>query len=265
MDRRYPHCVEATRRPMRRLPADGGRLGRPSRTSLSSALIALPFRRALFVGLLGCIAVVVLLRSESADVSTGSAARAVASSHRPRAPANLTPRTRAELTRELKISQIERNGELGVHVQPLEGGAPYRYGPLQSGRTWSVIKVPLVVAFLRWRAAATGVRNGSRVLTPYERGEIEQTIRNSDNRAARHLYNLMAQRFGLDGADGRIEEVFDAAGETGITIPMTGLHAFVTTVWRLSGAVTLFLALYDVVLATPLYRRYMLGCMSSFS
>ena len=160
-------------------------------------MIALPFRRALFVGLLGCIAVVVLLRSESADVSTGSAARAVASSHRPRAPANLTPRTRAELTRELKISQIERNGELGVYVQPLEGGAPYRYGPLQSGRTWSVIKVPLVVAFLRWRAAANGVRNGSRVLTRYERGEIEQTIRNSDNRAARHLYNLMAQRFGL--------------------------------------------------------------------
>ena len=207
----------------------------------------------------------VLLRSESADVSTGSAARAVASSHRARAPANLTPRTRAELTRELKISQIERNGELGVYVQPLEGGAPYRYGPLQAGRTWSVIKVPLVVAFLRWRAAANGVRNGSRVLTRYERGEIEQTIRNSDNRAARHLYNLMAQRFGLDGADGRIEEVFDAAGETGITIPKTGLHAFGTTVWRLSDAVDLFRALNDEELASRADTRYVLGLMRSIS
>ena len=49
----------------------------------------------------------------------------------------------------------------------------------------------------------------------------------------RALSEELAQRFGLDGADGRIEQVFDAAGETGITIPKTGLHAFGTTVWRL--------------------------------
>src|SRR5207237_2544879 len=109
--------------------------------------------------------------------------------------------------------------------------------PLQSGRTRSRIKGPLVGGYLKWRADANGVRDGSRVLTALDRNEIEQTIRDSDNRAARQLYDHMAMRFGLSGADRRIEEVFDSAGETGITIPKTGLHAFGTTTWRLSDAV----------------------------
>ena len=226
-------------------------------------------RFALFVGLLGCLAVIGVMRSGSAvrarqsspaaDVRTGPRAARVPLG------ANLTARTRAELTRALRVSQIERNGQLGVFVQPLEGGAAYRYGPLQSGRTWSVIKVPLVVAYIRWRAKANGVRDGSRTLTAFERAEIEQAIRDSDNRAARHLYERMAQRFGLDGADGHIEEVFDAAGETGITIPKTGLHAFGTTLWRLSDAAELFRALNDGELASRADTRYVLRLMGRIS
>jgi hypothetical protein len=227
-------------------------------------LTALPVRFALFAGLFGCVALA-LFWSGSAAVRSRSPSTAVVV--RPpggpgAAPAHLTPRTRAELTRELKISQIERNGELGVFVQPLEGGVAYSYGPLQSGRTWSVIKVPLVLAYLRWRAKAGGVRDGSRALTALERAELEQTIRDSDNRSARHLYERMARRFGLDGADGRIEKVFDAAGETGIRIPKTGLHAFGTTVWRLSDAVELFRALNDGELASRADTRYVLALMS---
>jgi hypothetical protein len=152
-----------------------------------------------------------------------------------------------------------------VVVQPLEGGAAYSYGPLQSGRSWSVIKVPLVLAFLRWKAKENGVPSGSRTLTALERGEVEQAIRESDNRAARRLYNRMAQQFGLSGADAQIEQVFKGAGETGITIPKTGLHAFGTTVWRLSDAVDLFRALSDGELASKADTKYVLGLMSTIS
>ena len=179
-------------------------------------MIAPRLRLALLLGLIGVIAVGLVLRGGSAADGTRSKAAAEKPDDAVVSHARLTPQTRAELTRELRISQIEKNGQLGVYVQPVEGGPAYAYGPLQSGRTWSVIKVPLVVAYLKWRADANGVRNGSRVLTTLERNEIEQTIRDSDNRAARQLYDHMAMRFGLSGADGRIEEVFDSAGETGI-------------------------------------------------
>jgi hypothetical protein len=233
-------------------------------------LIAVPLRFALFVGLLGCMGVAVLLWSDSAAVRTRPRRPAVeAASRGPRAhtpPAvTLTTRARAELTHALRISQIERNGELGLFVQPLEGGPAYSYGPLQSGRTWSVIKVPLVLAYLRWRAAATGLHDGSRALTAYERAQIEQAIRESDNRAARHLYEHMAQRFGLTGADRRIERIFRKAGETGIRVPKTGLHAFGATVWRLSDAAELFRALNDGELASRADTSYVLGLMSTIS
>jgi len=229
-----------------------------------SELIAPRLRLALLLGLIGVIAVGLVLRGGSSVDGTRAAADA-------KRRAALVPRvrltsdTRAELTRELRISQIEKNGQLGVYVQPVEGGPAYAYGPLQSGRTWSVIKVPLVVAYLKWRADANGVRDGSRVLTTLDRNEIEQTIRDSDNRAARQLYDHMAMRFGLSGADRRIEEVFDSAGETGITIPKTGLHAFGTTTWRLSDAVDLFRALNDRELASRADTRYVLRLMSRIS
>jgi hypothetical protein len=228
---------------------------------------ALPFRLVVLVGVLGCIVVVVLQRSDSGAVRARSSSRPVDVRPSPRTQlhAVLRVQTRAELTRELRVSQIERNGQLGVFVQPLEGGAAYRYGPLQAGRTWSVIKVPLVLAYLRWRAAARSMPDGSRALTAAERAQVEQAIRDSDNRAARRLYERMAERFGLDGADGRIERIFDAAGETGITIPKTGLHAFGTTVWRLTDAVELFRALNDGELASGADTRYVLGLMSRIS
>ena len=222
-------------------------------------------RLALLLGLIGLIAVGLVLRGGSSADGTRSKSADAKRDEATLVHARLTADTRAELTRELKISQIEKNGLLGVYVQPVEGGPAYSYGPLQSGRTWSVIKVPIVVAYLKWRAGANGMRDGSRVLTTLEKNEIEQTIRDSDNRAARQLYNQMALRFGLNGADGRIEQVFDDAGETGITIPKTGLHAFGTTTWRLSDAVDLFRALNDGELASPADTRYVLRLMSRIS
>ena len=222
-------------------------------------------RLALLLGLIGLIVVGIVLRGGSSADGTRSKSADAKRDEATLVHARLTADTRAELTRELKISQIEKNGLLGVYVQPVEGGPAYSYGQLQSGRTWSVIKVPIVVAYLKWRAGANGVRDGSRVLTTLQKNEIEQTIRDSDNRAARQLYNQMALRFGLNGADGRIEQVFDDAGETGITIPKTGLHAFGTTTWRLSDAVDLFRALNDGELASPADTRYVLRLMSRIS
>jgi beta-lactamase family protein len=230
-----------------------------------SELIAPRLRLALLLGLIGVIAVGLVLRGGSTADGTRSKAGDERRDEAIKTRTRLTARTRAELTRELKISQIEKNGRLGVYVQPVEGGPAYTYGPLQSGRTWSVIKVPIVVAYLRWRAKEAGVPDGSRVLTTLEQNEIVQTIRDSDNRAARWLYDRMAASFGLDGADGRIERVFDSAGETGITIPKTGLHAFGTTTWRLADAVDLFRALNDGELASPADTRYVLGLMSKIS
>ena len=225
-------------------------------------------RFALFVGLLGCIAVVMVLRNGSEAVRTRTTRVEIRRGEAGEATpvhTNLTPETRAELTHELQISQIEKNGELGVYIQPLEGGPAYQYGPLQSGQTWSVIKVPLVLAYLRWRAEVTGKRDGSKALTPYARTEVQQTIRQSDNRAARHLYNQMSARYGLTGADARIERIFQDAGETGIRIPKTGLHAFGATVWRLSDAVKLFRALNDGELASHRDTAYLLKLMRTVS
>ena len=177
----------------------------------------------------------------------------------------LRPQIRASLTRTLQQSQIEQYGKLGVLIQPLEGGPAYTYGPLQEGRTWSVIKVPLVLAYLRWRAEVKGTRDGSKTLRALEQNEILQTIRDSDNRSARHLYERMAAKFGLTGADARIERVFGDARETGIQIPKTGLHAFGTTVWRLRDAVDLFRALNDGELASPADTRYLLRLMRNIS
>jgi Beta-lactamase enzyme family len=224
---------------------------------------ALPSRFALLIGLLGCLAVLMVVRNGSEAVR--SRATRVEIQRSPGRVNTLSPDTRTELTHEFRISQIEKNGALGVYIQPLEGGPSYQYGPLQSGRTWSVIKVPLVLAYLRWRASATGSRDGSTVLTSLEHATIEQAIRESDNRAARHLYNRMALRYGLNGADRRIERVFARAGETGITIPKTGLHAFGTTVWRLSEAADLFRALNDGELASKADTKYVLGLMSTIS
>jgi hypothetical protein len=230
-----------------------------------SELIAPRLRLALLLGLIGVIAVGLVLRGGSSADGTRSKRAEAKRDDAIAVHTRLTADTRAELTHELRISQIERNGLLGVYVQPVEGGPAYSYGPLQSGRTWSVIKVPIVVAYLKWRAEENGVRDGSRVLTALDQNEIVQTIRDSDNRSARWLYDRMAAQFGLDGADGRIEHVFASAGETGITIPKTGLHAFGATTWRLSDAVDLFRALNDGELASAADTRYVLRLMSRIS
>jgi beta-lactamase class A len=143
-----------------------------------------------------------------------------------------------DAVRELERFAADAPGEVGIAVAPLDDSEPLAVGTAQTGRAWSTMKVPLLVALLDHLG-------GADELSAAERSQAEAALTASDNEAALALFDRLGElEGGIDGASAAIDEVLRRAGddETEVNTEPSprGFSTFGQTEWS-AGASTLFL------------------------
>jgi hypothetical protein len=161
-------------------------------------------------------------------------------------------------------------GQLGIAAAPVNDGGVLTCGTLQGGRAWSLIKVPLLAAFLAWRRSTKEASDGASLLSRQERRLAEDAIERSSNLAARRLFAIMAIDLGLDGARHELQRIMEAAGDTETTVaatvdPATGVTSLGTTEWGLVEALRFFRHLARGRLLSPSDTAYVLDLMRRVS
>jgi hypothetical protein len=137
-----------------------------------------------------------------------------------------------------EVARRER-GELGVALAPVGEGRVHTGGELLQGRAWSAIKVPLVAAFLKFRAEEEDVDAGVGVLSMRDRKRIDRALTRSNNEAASDLYGVMVRAEGNESARSRVQAALRTAGDRGTVVATR----YGTTTWRLADALGYFRAL----------------------
>lgn len=170
------------------------------------------------------------------------------------------------------LGDVARRGEGGAAIVSVAGGPVAATGPLRAPRAWSTIKVPLLVAFLRWAASERGRASGVAALTAGERADATATITVSDNEAANRLFLALAG--GLGGPE-RAAQAIEATlrrGGDGTTRVLArrpdGARTFTwlgQTVWPLAHGVEVHRALARGRLAGAADTRFVLGLMRRLS
>jgi beta-lactamase class A len=165
----------------------------------------------------------------------------------------------AEAVRELERFAAEAPGEVGIAVAPLDDSAPATVGAAQSGRAWSTMKVPLLVALI-------DRLGGAEELSAGERSQAEAALTASDNEAALALFDRLG---GLEGgneeASAAIERVLRRAGddETEVNTEPSpeGYSTFGQTEWSASASTRFFRALSAGCLMAGEDTDYVLSLM----
>jgi hypothetical protein len=172
----------------------------------------------------------------------------------------------AALRAPLEQYSEQAPAEIGIAVAPVRDGPTVAVGELRSGRASSVMKVPLIVAFLNWRREAREAADGASLLRHHERRFAEAAITRSSNVAARRLHTLMAISLGAAGARHEVEKTLRAARDTRTTLPSrvnsaTGLVEIGTTTWRLTDALGFFRQLARGSLLPPSDTAYVMALL----
>jgi beta-lactamase class A len=167
----------------------------------------------------------------------------------------LTPERLAYLDKALGDYERRVEGEVGVAVAPLHTGSVRTFGPLQRGRAWSALKVPVVVAFLNGRRETEGARNGVDTLSKEDRALVEQAIRRSDNYAAAALYGRLGQ---ADERRASLQATLRASGDRSTIVASPNFGA---TAWELEDGVNFYRELARNCLLTRPDTEFLLGLM----
>jgi hypothetical protein len=170
------------------------------------------------------------------------------------------------IDRRFRVYARRAGGETGLAIAPVGSGDLRALGRLRQGRAWSAMKVPLLVAILRWRREEAGTADGVPRLSGSERRHAERALTRSSNLAARALFRELAEEFGVDGARRRLQRVFTVVGDDTTRVstelnPETGLTNFGITEWRLEDGVRFFRALARGCLLSPDDTAYVLDLM----
>lgn len=151
-------------------------------------------------------------------------------------------------------------GPVGVAVRPLVGRAVWSCGDTDPARSWSLMKVPVLVALLRTR--------GRLGLTATERAWAHLALTESDNQAILDLFAaLQAETGGLLQASAAIEGVLRVGGDMVTTVatappPPGAFTTFGQTLWSVTEAVKFFAGLARGDLLPAESTGYVLGLMA---
>jgi beta-lactamase class A len=161
--------------------------------------------------------------------------------------------------RELEDHLDAAPGEVGVAVSPLGGGEPVVAGEAMTGRAWSTMKVPLLVALIN----RVG---GADELSASERSQAEAAITASDNEAASALFDrLQDLEGGLVPASRAIEDVLRDAGDDETTVNTEpspeGFSTYGQTEWSAAASTRFFAALTAGCLLDDSDTDYVLSLM----
>ncbi|HYU60656.1 MAG TPA: serine hydrolase [Solirubrobacterales bacterium] len=142
-----------------------------------------------------------------------------------RAPGLLPPNADAAVARIAGSA----GGRLGIAVAPLGGGPIESVGELRTGRAWSTMKVPLLVALVERLG-------GWEKLSPQEQSRAELAITRSDNAAALALFDRLQElEGGLAPASDAIEAVLRDSGDPDTEVNTEpndqGFTTFGQTIW----------------------------------
>ena len=151
------------------------------------------------------------------------------------------PVLEASEVRELERFAANAPGAVGFALAPLADGEPVVVGEARSGRAWSTMKVPLLVALID---RVGGVDE----LSATERAQAEASLTASDNEAALALFDrLGALEGGPEGASAAIEAVLRRAGDRDTEVNTEpspeGFSTYGQTQWSTRASALFFRAL----------------------
>lgn len=165
---------------------------------------------------------------------------------RPQGDRDEKPAREPDVLSDDAIRDLERfadgaPGEVGIAVTALDGAEPIAIGDADTGRAWSTMKVPLLVALLD-RVGGEGE------LSADERAQAEAALTASDNEAALALFDrLGGLEGGTDAASAAIEEVLRRSGDSETEVNTDpspeGYSTFGQTNWSASDSALFFRAL----------------------
>jgi beta-lactamase class A len=163
--------------------------------------------------------------------------------------------------RDLERFASDAPGRVGIAVTPLGDGDPQFAGDADTGRAWSTMKVPLLVALL-------DRIGGEKELSSEERAQAEAALTRSDNDAALALFDRLGElEGGVVPASHAIEDVLRRSGddETMVNTKPSpeGFSTFGQTVWRAEASTLFFRALAGGCLLDTGDTDYVLSLMES--
>jgi len=167
----------------------------------------------------------------------------------------LTPEDR----RQLERFTADAPGRVGIAVTALGAGEVTALGGARTGRAWSTMKVPLLVALL-------DRLGGRRRLSESERSRAEAALTASDNEAALALFDrLQRLEGGLVPASRAIEAVLRRSGDSGTKVNTEpspeGFSTFGQTIWSAKASTLFVRALAGGCLLSPGDTDYVLSLM----
>jgi hypothetical protein len=153
-------------------------------------------------------------------------------------------------------------GQVGVVVAPLAGGAISTFGSESPPHAWSTIKPVIAVAVLRARRA--GQLPGGRAPTSAERELIARSMQDSDNAAAAELFGELGPPPQATAAlQGVLREAGDTTTRVQARVTRPGFSSYGQTVWPLSEEARFYRELANGCLAASGDTRLVLDAMGS--